>query len=89
MSNILVEVGIDLYRKAILTSKIIASYGSIQCQIDHDIHLYNVKIRRMYRKEASLTTENNFKIYYNLFQMNQTVIRLCFYAILLHLFWHK
>ena len=48
----------------------------MQCQIDHNIRLYNVKIRRMYRKEASLMTENNLKIYYNLFQMNQTVIRL-------------
>ena len=58
----------------------------MQCQIDRNIRLYNVKIRRMYRKEASLTAENNFKIFYNFFQMNQTVIRLCFYVILLHLF---
>ena len=46
-------------------------------------------VTRMYRKEACLTTENNFKTFYNLFQVNQTVIRLCFDVILLHLFWHK
>ena len=40
----------------------------------------------MYRKEACLTIENNFD---NLFQMNQTVSRLCFDVILLHLFWQK
>ena len=86
MSDILIEVGIDFYRKAILTGKIITSYGSMQCQIYHKIRLHNVKIRRMYREEAPLTTENNFN---NLFQINQTVIRLCFYVLVLHLFWHK
>ena len=58
----------------------------MQCQIDRNIRFYNVKIRRIYRKEASRTAENNFKIFYNLFQTNQIVIRLCFYVILLHLF---
>ena len=61
----------------------------MQCQLYRKIRLYNIKITRMYRKEVSLTTENNFKIFYNLFQMNRTEIRLCFYVILLHLFWHK
>ena len=61
----------------------------MECQIDRKMRPYNVKIIRMYRKEASLTTENNFQMFSKLFQVTESAIGLCFDVVVLHLFWHK